>query len=74
MFDKEIIRSYLKSQNFSGEGKVPQIPKDKVIKTLQAYAKVYLNLTTEATQLDFSPTKLSKRIKQSLQLSSNFTC
>jgi len=40
MLDKEIIRDYLKDQGFTGDGKVPPVPREKILEL----AKVYLSV------------------------------
>lgn len=47
MFDKEIIRSYLADQGFTGEGDVPHIPTELIIELGESYLAVAQSLIDE---------------------------
>lgn len=44
MFDKEIVRKYLLSQGFSGNGSIPPVPSSLMISLLRSYAKIATDL------------------------------
>ncbi|NRA44891.1 MAG: phosphoribosylaminoimidazolesuccinocarboxamide synthase [Oligoflexales bacterium] len=57
MFDKELVRRYLSSQGFLGEGAVPPVPYTLIFELLQSYLGIYESLAGE--ELCFSDTELA---------------
>lgn len=44
MFDKEIVRRYLASQGFTGEGVIPPVPYSLIIELIESYLGIYESL------------------------------
>jgi len=64
-FDKEYLRKWFKSQGYSGEGEIPNMPAEFVVAVATRYIQAYEKLTGET----FVPGALpaDARIRQSLQ-------
>ena len=52
MFDKDIIRNYLLALNYTGEGSAPHVPSEKYSQLLQAYYKIYKDLSKQNILID----------------------
>ena len=52
MFDKEIVRRYLSSQGFLGEGAVPPVPYSLIIELLESYLGIYESLAGESLTIE----------------------
>lgn len=64
-FDKEFLRIWFKKQGFSGEGKIPRMPSDFVVKVSTRYQKIYEMITGKKFRVDFTK-KPQKRIIKNL--------
>jgi phosphoribosylaminoimidazole-succinocarboxamide synthase len=52
MLDKEIVRSYLASKGFRGEGDVPDVPQENLVALGETYLEVYEKLSGELLEVD----------------------
>lgn len=64
-FDKEYLRKWFKSQGYSGEGEIPDMPTDFVIEAATRYIQAYEKLTGEIFVAGELPADV--RIRQALQ-------
>lgn len=64
-FDKEYLRKWFKSQGYSGEGEIPEMPTDFVIEVATRYIQAYEKLTGETFVAGDLPA--ADRIRQALQ-------
>ena len=64
-FDKEFLRKWFKSQGYSGEGEIPQMPDDFIVEVATRYIQAYEKLTGETFVAGEQPA--ADRIRQALQ-------
>jgi phosphoribosylaminoimidazole-succinocarboxamide synthase len=64
-FDKEFLRIWFKEKGFSGDGKIPKMPSDFIVKVSQRYQKIYEMITGEKFKVDLKE-KPQKRITKNL--------
>lgn len=64
-YDKEFMRLWFKEKGYLGKGKIPQMPKDLIVKIASRYIDVYERLSGEKFAIDLSIPP-QKRILESL--------
>ena len=66
-FDKELLRLWLKSQGYSGEGQPPVLDDEIVVRLSQRYIEVYERITGQNFESDLD-TPAQQRIETNLKL------
>ena len=64
-WSKEFVRQYLISQGFTGDGKIPDLPKDVIIETSRRYIELYERLT--GMPFEFDDTPIEQRLVNNLK-------
>jgi len=65
--DKEFLRIFLANKGFIGDGKVPEIPKEKIIEFSQKYIQLYEKVTGQNFILPKTDINVKARIKKNLK-------
>ena len=64
-FDKEVLRIWFKEHGYKGEGKIPKMPPDFLIKMSTLYQRIYELVTGKIFKGD--PYPIDKRIKENIK-------
>jgi phosphoribosylaminoimidazole-succinocarboxamide synthase len=65
-FDKEFLRIWFKEHGFMGDGKIPKMPDEFVVKVSQRYQKIYEMITGRSFKGDTSG-EVNKRVVENLK-------